>query len=314
MMRHSRRAVWPSLALATVLGWGAVAAQPSPSHLEAGDQPVVIVEGAGPTGPVWPIALAGRPIVAARYVGVRADCRRTNAQVMITAPAFHGVVTVTPGSISIDRRATGGPATALGRCGIASAPTQDVTYAPDPGYVGRDQFEIEADGDPKFTAHIDMGVVAKAGDVPSATTENAAPGLPEGTLLGVAVGRAGATFIDLDHSVFKDGIANVRTFMVFDPALRMKGRDVVQEVGERVIDCARRTYIEHRSYAFDEAGNQVIWTSGNSIEPIPLNNANEFIARVMCDGLRLPPQSYVKGHVAALALGRAAIRKGPPAA
>jgi hypothetical protein len=230
---------------------------------------------------------------------------------MITAPAFHGVVNVTPGSISIDRRATGGSATALAHCGIASAPTQDVTYAPDPGYVGRDQFEIEADGDPKFAAQIGIGVIAKTGDVPSATTDDAAPGLPEGTLLGVAVGRTGATFIDLDHSVLKDGIANVRTFMVFDPPFPLKGKEVVQQVGERVIDCAHRTYIEHRSYAFDEAGNQVNWTSGNSVEPIATNNANDFIARVMCDGVRLPPRSYVKGHVAALALGRAVVRKGP---
>jgi hypothetical protein len=87
---------------------------------------------------------------------------------------------------------------------------------------------------------------------------------------------------------------------------------MVQEVGERVINCSRRTYIEHRSYAFDEAGNQVIWTSGNSVEPIPTNSANDFIARVMCDGVRLPSQSYVTGHAAALALGREAVRKGKP--
>jgi hypothetical protein len=229
---------------------------------------------------------------------------------MITAPAFHGVVNVTPGSISID---TEGPAAALAHCGIASAPTQDVTYAPDPGYIGRDQFEIEANGDPKFAVRIGIAVVAKVGDVPSATTDDAAPALPDGMLLGVAVGRTVATFIDLDHSVLKGGIANVRTFTVFDPPFPSKGREVVQQVGETVIDCAHRTYIEHRSYAFDETGNQVIWTSGNSVEPIPPNNANDFIARVMCDDVRLPPQSYVKGHVAALALGRAAIRKRPPA-
>ena len=307
MMRHSGRAVWPSLALVSAL-CGAAAAQPAPARVGAGDQPVVIVEGAAPTSPAWPIALADRPVVAARYVGVRSDCRPTKAQLMITAPAFHGVVNVTPGFIPI----TGGLATALAHCGIASAPTQDVTYAPDPGYVGRDQFEIEADGDPKFAARVGIGVVAKAGDVPSASSDDAAPGLPEGMLLGVAVGRGGATFIDLDHSVLKDGIANVRTFMVFDPPFASRGKEVVQQIGERVIDCARRTYIEHRSYAFDEAGNQVIWTSGNSVEPIAPNNANDFIARVMCDGVRLPPQSYVKGHVAALALGRASIRKGPP--
>ena len=57
----------------------------------------------------------------------------------------------------------------------------------------------------------------------------------------------------------------------------------------------------------------MIWTSGNSVEPIPANNANDFIARVMCDGVQLPPQFYVKGHAAALAVGRAAIRKGKPA-
>jgi hypothetical protein len=279
---------------------------------EAAGHPVVIVEGKPQAGPLSRTALAGQPVVAARYIGVREDCRPTGAKVMIIAPAFHGVVSVTSSSISIDPPATE-DLSALSHCGIASAPTQDVTYVPDPGYIGRDEFQIEVDGDPHVSPRIGIGVVAKPGDVPPASAGDMAPGLPDGMLLGVAAGRGGATFIDLDHSVAKNGVASVRTYMVFDPPFALKGKDVVQQVGERVIDCVHRTYIEHRSYAFDEAGNQVIWTSGNSVEPIPANNANDFIARIMCDGVRLPPQAYVRGHVGALAMGRAAIRKGTPA-
>ncbi|HEY1752400.1 MAG TPA: hypothetical protein VGG29_14160 [Caulobacteraceae bacterium] len=268
---------------------------------------MIIVEGGAATGPLWRTTLTGRPVIAARYVGIRADCRPTNAKVTIIAPAFHGVVSVTPGAIPIDRPATRD----LAHCRATTAPTQDVTYAPDPGYVGRDEFQIEVDGDPLFSARIGVGVVAKAGDAVPQRMEDTT--LPEGMLLGVAVGRGGATFIDVDHSAARNGIANVRTYMVFDPPFALKGKEVVQQVGERVIDCLHRTYIEHRSYAFDEAGDLVIWTSGNSVEPIPADNANDFIARVMCDNVRFPPQSYVKGHVAALAMGRAAIRKGEPA-
>jgi hypothetical protein len=260
------------------------------------------------------VALAGQAVVAMRYVGLADNCRLTGAKVMIVAPAFHGVLSVAPGSISANPSGNENLAARLSRCGIATAPTEDVTYTPDPGYAGWDEFQFEVQGDTQSSSRFGIGVVANAGDVPPVRTEETTPALPDGKLLGVAVGRTGATFIDLDHSVVKDGVATVRTYMVFDPPLAVKGKEVVQQVGERVIDCAHRTYSEHRSYAFDEAGEEVIWTSGNSVEPIPANNANDFIARVMCDGAKLPPQNYVKGHAAALAFGRAAIRRGPPTA
>jgi hypothetical protein len=258
------------------------------------------------------VTLTGRPVVALRYVDVGDDCSSRPESVSIATPAYHGIVDVNEGSLA-PRDPVLPNVRALARCGAAAARTHDVIYRPDPGYAGRDQFDIEVhQGKDEFKIIIGIGVVAKAGDVPPAAMDPTDDSLPAGTLLGVSKGRGGAFFIDLDHSRVNDGIATVRIYTVFEPAYQLKGKEVVQEVRNSVIDCVHRTYIEHRAFAFDEAGDQVIWTSGNRVETIPPNNALDFIARVMCDGVRLPPEAYVRGHAAALARGRAAIRKSLP--
>jgi len=310
--RSSTAAALVGIALA--VGAATVPARVAAGADRPGDHSLIIVGGDVHAEGGWRMALAGKPVIAVRYVDVGANCRATGAKVLIVAPAFHGIVSVTPGSIVPDQSPPGNLQARLSHCGMASAPTQDVTYVSDPGFVGQDAFQIEVDGASQIATRIGIGVVAGPGEAPfGAPPEDTNVGLPEGALLGVAAGHGGATFIDLEHSAVRDGIASIRTYTVYDPPLPpLKGKRVLQDVGNVVIDCAHRTYIEHRSYGFDEAGNQVIWTSGNSVEPIEAKSANDRLASVMCDGVRMPLQAQVRGHAAALELARAAIRKGGP--
>jgi hypothetical protein len=288
--------------------------------------PVIVVGGAdAQVASVRRLGLMGRPMVAVSYLERGPNCRPTRAEPRVVAPPFHGIVSVTSRTFGSNIA----PRTlmpSVANCGAKAVAKQDVIYSPDPGFAGEDEFVLEIEeGHRRVATHVRIGVVAKPGDIPRAT-DNARPALPEGELVGVSVGDGAVTFIDLGHSKTQSGVASVRAYTIFWPTYTLRGRNVVQQIDERVIDCARRTYRQHRSYTdcarrtyrqhrsytFDGLGNEILWSSGNRVEPIARSDANETIARVMCEGMKLPRQNHVKGHLAALALGRAILGDGAP--
>ncbi|HYE47174.1 MAG TPA: surface-adhesin E family protein [Caulobacter sp.] len=130
--------------------------------------------------------------------------------------------------------------------------------------------------------------------------------LPTGRLQLVSGTRGAAYFIDLDRTARSGDVVTYWTYGVYVPGHSFNGKLAVQEVAVMIIDCGDRTVRTLGVSAFDESGAFVIGLPADPApEPIKPRSAHEFQAKVLCDGIQLPPQNIFKGHAAGLAAARA---------
>jgi hypothetical protein len=122
------------------------------------------------------------------------------------------------------------------------------------------------------------------------------------------MGADSAHFLDLDRVSKTGSKADIWVLVISDPPYPIGDRLEVADVEHEAIDCVKRTYTDLGSKAFDEAGEMVVWLPAARPERIKPGNAYEFIARVVCDGLQPPSGYVVRGHAAALQLGRRILR------
>lgn len=132
--------------------------------------------------------------------------------------------------------------------------------------------------------------------------------LSEGPLALVSGTDSSATFIEPDTIVWTGKTAIVMTYTVFEPPHAIaKGKIVVQAVNRNRIDCEARTRQDLGSEGYDEAGKSLVWLPEEPAKAIAPNTSHDFVARVVCDKVELPPTNVAQGHVAARALALRAL-------
>lgn len=124
--------------------------------------------------------------------------------------------------------------------------------------------------------------------------------LPDGPLLGVSGNDDQATFLEIDQTSRHNDMVEVTLFQVFIHGIRMNDRVAAQMVVRERFDCNKRTEVLLGGQAFDAAGNLVLWLPEFPPDPIRPGATEDHVAKVVCDGVRLPPTNVVTGHAAAV--------------
>jgi hypothetical protein len=134
--------------------------------------------------------------------------------------------------------------------------------------------------------------------------------LPDGRLLLVSGNSRSANFIALDKSSKNQTDVDLWVFTVMSPPIALGGATdlkrlvVAQTFAHFSIACVTRRVTKLSEDGFDEVGKWLIAGPGDAPAPIVRDSAQDFMARVMCDGVQPPSTSPVIGHVAALAVAR----------
>jgi hypothetical protein len=138
--------------------------------------------------------------------------------------------------------------------------------------------------------------------------------LPEGSLAPIAIGPKSVVFLAMDEIKRSGSTAEIILYQVFDPAVPTRGMSAVQYVKRERIDCQNWTNQELGGQSFTEDGRLAIWMSAEPLRPIAKPSSIDLVADVVCGQAPGPsPQDLVRGHAAALKLGRqiaAKIRAG----
>ena len=119
-----------------------------------------------------------------------------------------------------------------------------------------------------------------------------------------------ANFVALDQSTKGGPVADVWQFRVFARPVELSkpGAAVhkvsIQSLAHLKIDCAKRTFVQLSLDAFDEADRWVLGMEPERARAIETDSTQDFLARVMCDGVQPPQVVVVTGHTAALRLAR----------
>ena len=137
-------------------------------------------------------------------------------------------------------------------------------------------------------------------DMPAPSPAIAQLKLPDGPLLGVSGNERHANFIETDQTSRHNDLVEVTIFIVYTPGLPMRGHLASQMVRRERYDCAKRTQTELGAQAFDDAGRLVMWLPAYPPENIREGAAEDYVAKVVCDGVSLPPTNTVIGHAAAM--------------
>jgi hypothetical protein len=134
--------------------------------------------------------------------------------------------------------------------------------------------------------------------------------LPEGRLLLVGGNSAAANFVALDQSTKGGPTADEWQFRVFAKPVELSrpgdaNRKVsTQSLAHLKVDCAKRTFVQLSLDAFDESGRWVLGMEAERARAIEANSTQDFLAKVMCDGVQPPQVVVVTGHAAAVKLAR----------
>jgi hypothetical protein len=127
---------------------------------------------------------------------------------------------------------------------------------------------------------------------------------PNGSLMVVSGSSSNAVFIAMDETVRKGDVADVLVLDVFDPGLPVGQGRVVESVTRRRLDCAKRTYQDHETSGYDDAGKVILSMPQEPARPIPSGSGYDYLARVACDGAEPREKMVAAGHAAALKLAR----------
>lgn len=134
--------------------------------------------------------------------------------------------------------------------------------------------------------------------------------LPDGRLLLVSGNSRSANFIALDESSKNQTDVDLWVFTVMSPPIVLSGATdpkrliVAQTLAHFSIACATRRVTKLSEDGFDDVGRWLIAGPGDAPAPIVRDSAQDFMARVMCDGVQPPSASPIMGHAAALAVAR----------
>jgi hypothetical protein len=144
--------------------------------------------------------------------------------------------------------------------------------------------------------------------------------LPEGRLLALSGNSQGASFVAIDQSSMHGGVVDAWVMRVLaEPVVLSSPSEkpevtVSQTFSHWKVQCAERTAVELSGDGFDPAGRWRIEGVDihrpgppRKIEP---NSAQDFLARVYCDGQQPPRPVVVVGHAAAVALMQR-VKAGP---
>ena len=122
-----------------------------------------------------------------------------------------------------------------------------------------------------------------------------AQALPEGAVTLYAGNDRGANFL-IDDTIVREGsrvrFANLR---VFANLIDVPGGPIAMDVSTMVIDCAARTVTVSGMDTYKASGAPVVQFPGEPTEAIAADSTWDFAARVLCDGVVMPPQQTRTG-------------------
>lgn len=129
--------------------------------------------------------------------------------------------------------------------------------------------------------------------------------LPDGGYTLFAGTARAANFI-VENSVTRSGErVRVTNYRVYVEAIPSPNGPIDQETTDLEIDCSRRTQKVLGFSAFGPTGVWVASFPAETEQEIEANETWDFVARIVCDGVRLPPDATVQGPAAARRLGLA---------
>jgi hypothetical protein len=122
-----------------------------------------------------------------------------------------------------------------------------------------------------------------------------AQALPEGAVTLYAGNDTGANFL-IDDTIVREG-ARVRfsNLRVFANLIDVPGGPIAMDVSTLVIDCVARTMTVSGMDTFKASGDPVVHFPGEPTEAIEADSSWDFAARVLCDGVEMPPQQTRSG-------------------
>lgn len=132
--------------------------------------------------------------------------------------------------------------------------------------------------------------------------------LPEGELTLFAGNNFAANFV-VENSIERIGdTVNLMTFRFYPDGMPEPGGPITYDTTLMTINCALRTFHRLRVDAFDASGRYYNSLAAEPVTPIEPDQTWDFVARIVCDGVRFGPEATVTGYEAARALALAAIR------
>lgn len=117
-----------------------------------------------------------------------------------------------------------------------------------------------------------------------------AQSLPAGSVTLYGGNATAANFL-IDDTVVRDGsrvtFSNMR---VYAELIEVPGGPIAMDVTRLVIDCTARTATVQGIDTFKASGDHVVSFPGEPVRPIETDDTWDYAARVLCDGMELPPQ------------------------
>ena len=125
------------------------------------------------------------------------------------------------------------------------------------------------------------------------------------------MGKNGATFLVQEGQTKSGKSAVVWVYQIFEPALKVGPTTIVQAMANWKIDCAARTVASIYRAGYDAADKFVIDTPAEAAKLIVPETSQDYVGRVVCDGVELPAESTVLGYKAAAPVARGLIQGAP---
>lgn len=150
------------------------------------------------------------------------------------------------------------------------------------------------------------GVALAAGVFAPAQAQT--PQLPGGDYTLFAGTARAANFI-VENSISRSGDrVRVTNYRVYVEEIPSPNGPIDQETTDLEIDCTHRTQKTLGYSAFGPTGDRVVSFPAEPEQAIEANQTWDFVARIVCDGVRMPPDATVSGAAAARRLGLARLR------
>ena len=129
--------------------------------------------------------------------------------------------------------------------------------------------------------------------------------LPDGRFTLFAGNDGGANFI-VEGSQSRSGDkVRVTNYRVYANEIPSPGGPIDQDLTELEIDCARRSQRILAVHAFGPTGRWIVSLPAEDERPIEPRQTWDFVARIVCDGTRLPADATIDGREAARSEARA---------
>lgn len=129
--------------------------------------------------------------------------------------------------------------------------------------------------------------------------------LPDGRFTLFAGNDDGANFI-VEGSQSRSGEkVRVTNYRVYANEIPSPGGPIDQDLTELEIDCAARSQRILGVHAFGPTGRWVVSLPAEDERPIEPRQTWDFVARIVCDGTRMPAEATIEGREAARGAARA---------